>query len=175
MLLYSPIKLFLFYIKHYETICDDSFDIRYKVLHLTMKSEVIECLFFNILYLSRRIVYGFVIIFLSSSPYIQVVINSSISIGICFFFIMHRPFKSKVENTVKFYIEIVNAIIQFIIGLFLKEGLPSDLYEIADWSLVIMTYSILILPTFLKAFILVQHWIKKRRARNYIQASQKMF
>ncbi len=97
IVLSSPINLFIFYLRNYPEIKCNLFDMRFKVLHITLKNEKIEYLFYNILYLSRRIIYGIVIVILPSSPYIQFVINSNVSIGVFYFMIMFKPFKNKID------------------------------------------------------------------------------
>jgi hypothetical protein len=156
MLVCSPIRLLLFYLKNYHEINENIFDIRYKVLHTNLHSDAIDYLFYNIFYLSRRIVYGVVMILLSSAPYIQVVINSSFSIGIAYFLIIFKPFKSKIDNYMKIYIEVNNSIIISLTGLFLTEKLPNRLYEVAEWTIVILTYAGFALPTLVRVIIILK-------------------
>jgi hypothetical protein len=77
LLMCSPFRVFLFYLENYNSIKQDKFDIRYKILHTNLHSDDICYLFYNISYLARRILVGIVMILLSSAPYIQVVMSSS--------------------------------------------------------------------------------------------------
>lgn len=95
-------------------------------------------------------------ILLYPSPYIQVVVNSSFSCGICYFIFMFKPYKTKLDNIMNLYIEVVTFLILSIIGVFIYEDLHTTLFNLADWSLVVMIYLSIIIPALTNLMILVK-------------------
>jgi hypothetical protein len=141
---------------------------------------------FNNILLIRRIVYGINMIVLYYSPFMQVVINSSFSFTICHYILIFKPFKTRLDNIMNFYIEFLTFLILSIIGAFIRQDLSSDLYALADWSLVVLIYSIIIVPAivnliisikdlilYFKTISLRNRWINKNSWRN-LKANQKL-
>jgi hypothetical protein len=126
----------------------------------------IENIQFNNLLLIRRIVYGINMILFYSSPFIQVVINSSFSFTICHYILLFKPFKTRLDNIMNFYIEFLTFLILSIIGAFIKEDLSSDLYELADWSLVVLIYSIIMVPASVNLIISIKDLILYFKTRS---------
>ena len=134
-----PIALFLFYLKNIETIKANNLP-KYEILYSHIKTENIDFLLLNILNMIRRIVFGINIVLLYSSPYIQVMINSCFSFAICYFIIFYNPFKTSFDHRMNIFLEVNIFLIQCILGTFIYEDMSTDLYEIADWSIVVLLY-----------------------------------
>ncbi len=66
-----------------------------------------------------------------------------------------------------FYIEFLTFWVLSIMGAFIKEDLSSNLYDIADWSLVVLIYSIVIVPAIVNLITTIRDIILyfKRRCR----------
>ena len=119
--------------------------------------------------LIRRIVYGINVILFHSSPFIQVVINSSFSFTICYYILIFKPYKTRLDNIMNVYIELITFWIFSIIGAFIKEDLSRDLYDLAEWSLIILIYSIIMIPALVNISISIKDLIiftKSRLTRN---------
>jgi hypothetical protein len=104
-----------------------------------------------------------------TSPFIQVVINSSFSFAICHYILLVRPFKTRLDNIMNLYIEFITFLILSIIGTFIKEDLSNDLYDIAEWSLIILIYSSIMLPALVNIVISIRNLIiyfKSKYVRN---------
>ncbi len=104
----------------------------------------------------RRIAYGVSMILLYPSPYIQVVINSIFSFSICFFIIIYKPYISKLDNILSLYIEVITFLILSLIGAYIKQDLPNNLYEMFEMIIVILIYMTIAIPAFISAIILVK-------------------
>ena len=66
-----------------------------------------------------------------------------------------------------FYLEFVTFLILSIIGAFIKEDLSTNLYDFADLTLVVLIYSIIIVPAIVNLIISIKDLILyfKRRSR----------
>ncbi len=122
----------------------------------------------NIMDLIRRLVYGINMIIFYHSPYIQVVINSSISFSTFIFMILYQPYKKRLDNILNIYIEFNTFCILSAIGAFIYEDLPSYLYNISVEIAIIMIYLIIILPAIVNITISIQNFILWLRRRNKV-------
>ncbi len=123
------------------------------ILYQNLKAENTERLLLSILQIVRRLVYGINMILFHPSPYIQVVINSSFSCSLCYFIILNQPFKKKLDNIMNIYIEFITFCTFSILGAFIYEELHSYLYNIAEWSLIILIYLSIMGPALLSIII----------------------
>jgi hypothetical protein len=146
-------------IRNYEKIKDNTLISKFSVLYENLKTDKIEYLLVNILLLLRRIVYGVNMILFYSSPFIQVVINSSFSFTICYYILIFKPYKTRLDNIMNVYIELITFWIFSIIGAFIKEDLSRDLYDLAEWSLIILIYSIIMIPALVNISISIKDLI----------------
>lgn len=116
----------------------------------------------------RRLVYGVNMILLYSSPYIQVVVNSSFSFAICYFIFIFKPYKTKLHNIMNLYIETINFLILSIIGTFIHKGLSSNLYSSAEWSVIILIYASITGPALVNIIISMKDfafWLRERNRK----------
>lgn len=174
MILICPIKLFLFYLKYYESIRDNKIEAKYEILYINIKTDKIEYLLLNILLILRSIVYGVNMIVLYSSPYSQVVINSSFSFSIFYFIFIFKPFKNRLDNMMNLYIEFNTFLILSLMGAYIYEDLSDILYGLAEWALVILIYMSIIMPTLVNTIILIKNFILKlipRRAASKVKTN----
>ncbi len=146
-------------IRNYEMIKDNTLISKFSLLYENLKTDEIEHLLYNIVLLLRRIVYGVNMILFYSSPFIQVVINSSFSFTICYYILISRPYKTRLDNIMNFYIELITFWIFSIIGAFIKEDLSRDLYDLAEWSLIILIYSSIMIPALVNISISIKDLI----------------
>jgi hypothetical protein len=130
---------------------------KYKVLYENLNTKDVNNLLLNILMIIRRIVYGVSMILLYPSPYIQVVINSIFSFSICFFIIIYKPYISKLDNFMSLYIEVITFLILSLIGAYIKEDLPNNLYEMFEMIIIILIYMTIAIPACISAIILVKY------------------
>ncbi len=146
-------------IRRYEKIKNSTLTSKIEVLYDNLKTESIEYILLHVLLIIRRIVYGVNIILFYASPFIQVVINSSLSFA-CFHYIsLLKPFKTQIDNIMSIYIEFITFLILSIIAAFIKEDLSSDLHKIADWCLVILIYSSIMVPALFNLVISIKDLI----------------
>lgn len=131
-------------------------DTKYKVLYENLDTNNLNNLLLNILIIIRRIVYGVNMIFLYPSPYIQVAINSIFSFSICFFIIIYRPYRYKLDNFMNLYIELITFMILTLIGAYIKEDLPYNLHEMSELIIIILIYMSITIPALLSAIILLK-------------------
>ena len=115
----------------------------------------------------RRLVYGVSLILLYSSPYIQVIVNSSFSCGICYFIFILKPYKSKLDYAMNLYIEIVVFLILSIIGAFIYEDLPTQLYDMTEWSLIVLIYGSIMIPALVNLISSIKDRLAFIKARYY--------
>jgi hypothetical protein len=151
--------VFLYLIRNYEKIKDNTLASKFSVLYENLKTDKIQYLLYNIVLLIRRIVYGINVILFHSSPFIQVVINSSFSFTIYHYILIFKPYKTRLDNIMNFYIEFITFCIFSIIGAFIKEDLSGDSYNIAEWSLIILIYSSIVLPAVVNIVISIKDLI----------------
>lgn len=145
--------LFLYLIRNFENIRDNGANPKFSILYENFKNDMIERLFVNLLEILRRLVYGVNLILLYPTPYIQVILNSSFSFAICYFIFILKPYKSKIDHIMNLYIEFVIFLILSIIGAFIYEDLPTQLYDITEWSLVVLIYSSIMIPALVNLII----------------------
>lgn len=147
---------------------DTEFESAFSILYENLKVDNIEHLLLKIIDLIRRLVFGISMVIFYKSPYMQVVVNSSISSSICMFMILYKPYKTKLDNMMNFYIEFNTFCILSSFGAFIYEDLPRDLYSVTEVIVIILIYLIIMIPAivdigiFIKKFIL---YIKRRNER----------
>ncbi len=115
----------------------------------------------------RRLVYGVSLILLFSSPYIQVIVNSSFSYGICYFIFTLNPYKSKLDYAMNLYIEIAVFLILSIIGAFIYEDLPTHLYDMTEWSLIVLICCSIMIPALVNLILSIKDSLVYIKSRHY--------
>jgi hypothetical protein len=129
---------------------------KYKVLYENLSINHVNHLLLNILMMIRRIVYGVNMIILYPSPYIQVTINSIFSFSICFFIIIYKPYRYKLDKFMNLYVELNSFLILTIIGAYIKEDLPYNIHESCELIILVLIYMSITIPALVNAFILLK-------------------
>lgn len=130
----------MFYLKNLEEIKGNTADSKYSALYIQLRTDSIDTLLLNNLMMIRRLVYGVNIVYLYDSPFIQVAINSTISCAYVHFLIVYKPYKTKWDNMMNLFIEGNIFLILTLIGVFIHQNLPSEIYQITEVSLVVLLY-----------------------------------
>jgi hypothetical protein len=113
-------------------------------------------------------------IVLYSTPYIQVVLNSSFSIMIWYYMLIFNPYVSKLDRYMSLYIEFITFLILSIIVSFTYEDLASDLYDIAEWSIIILIYLSIMVPNLVNLVITIKYfidWLKVRYRKRHVRST----
>jgi hypothetical protein len=166
----SPIKLTLFYIRNYDKIKDGTFSTKYSILHESLKTDQLEILLLSvIIIIIRRIIFGVSVILLHSSPYIQIMLNSIASYAIFIFTLYFKHYKINFDSIMNLYIELNTFLILSAVGAFIYEDLPTYLYDMMEWTLVVLIYMSIMVPALLNIAALIYRIILKcRRTPNSI-------
>jgi cellulose synthase/poly-beta-1,6-N-acetylglucosamine synthase-like glycosyltransferase len=64
------------------------------------------------------------------------------------------------------YIEVNTFLILSVIGAFIYEDLPTSLYDTIEWTLVVLIYMIVMVPTLVNIVLLIHNIIMKIRRHN---------
>ena len=99
-----------------------------------------------------------------SSPYIQVVINSSFAIAISYYIFIFNPYKAKLDNAMNLYTEFNTFLCLTIIGAFLNEDLSSNLRDVAEWAFVIFLYMSILVPALVNILFLIKNILSKLKS-----------
>jgi hypothetical protein len=134
------------------------------ILYQGLKTNNLEILLLNVLEIIRRIVYGCNMILFYHSPYIQVILNSSLSISVCYFILIFKPYNTRRDYFINLYTEVNVFLIFFSIGAFISEHISDTLYSLAEWNLVILLYLSIIVPALIKIILLIIDIIVKLKA-----------
>jgi hypothetical protein len=87
--------------------------------------------------------------------------------GICYFIFILRPNKSKLDYAMNLYKEFVVFLIIYIIGAYIYEDLPTHLYNITEWSLVVLIYGSIIIPALVNLILSIKDLLVFIKARYY--------
>jgi hypothetical protein len=153
-------------IKNHEKIKDGTYGTKYSLIYESLKTDKLETLLLNSIMITRRIIFGVSVVLLSSSPYILVIINSISSLTIWYFILFFKPYQSKLDNRMNLYIEVNTFLILSVIGAFIYEDLPTSLYDTIEWTLVVLIYMIVMVPTLVNIVLLIHNIIMKTRRPN---------
>lgn len=97
--------------------------------------------------------------------------------GLCYFIVIIRPFKEKVDNAMNLFTEAVIFIIQSLIGAFIYQDLREGLYNAVKWSIVVMLYASIMVPSLVQLGILLKdlfkHFSNKDKQEDCSQISAK--
>jgi hypothetical protein len=87
----TPFFLLHFLLKYYEQLNSNSFYSRFSSLYEGLKITDISLLF-NVIFLSRRFLYSYILIYLASSPHIQIILSSLTSLVTFCYVLLQRPY-----------------------------------------------------------------------------------
>jgi hypothetical protein len=161
-------------IRNLQKIRDNSANPKFSILFQNLKVDKIEGVYIHILEILRRLLYGINMILLYPSPYIQVILNSSFSFAICYFILLYKPYKTKLDNIMSFYTEFTTFLILSVIGAFIDEDLSRTLYDLADWSLFLMIILSIMIPAVVNLFVSIKNFLTWVRARYIRSPTQKV-
>lgn len=111
----------------------------------------------------RRLVYSINMIVLYTTPYIQVVLNSSMSLSILLYQIIHRPYSAKKMNLISTFLEFNIFLILSLLGSLLIPGKSETLCDLIDWTMVAILYSSISIPTFINVLTTIKNFITKSK------------
>jgi hypothetical protein len=92
----SPFFLLHFLLKYSEKLDSENVRSRFNSLYDGLKLSDTS-LVFNVIFLSRRFLYSFILIYLASSPHIQIILSSLTSLGTFYYILFQRPYISNKE------------------------------------------------------------------------------
>jgi hypothetical protein len=119
----------------------------------------------------RRLVYGVNMIFLHDSPYIQVILNSSISWSNLLYLVIYRPYQTKIMNFTNISQELNIFVIFSMLGMALIPGISGILYDLIDWALTIMLYVSISLPVCINLLVIIRTWMLGIKCNNKAQVA----
>lgn len=156
-----PIFILYLILKSSNTLSQENFETRCSCLYDEYGKDVYNVLY-NIVFLIRRYVFAVCLIFLGSSPYMQLAINSIIAYLPLTYIVIYRPFSTKSDN-------ILNGItegcifIKMTLLFILLTDLSKDREYYLDWALVICLYASFMIPLAYRVLIIVMNFINKIR------------
>ncbi len=78
-----------------------------------------------------------------------------------------QTLKTKLDYAMNLYIEFVVFLMLSIIGAFIYEDLPTHLYDITEWSLVVLIYGSIMIPALVNLILLMKDLLVFIKARYY--------
>jgi hypothetical protein len=105
---------------------------------------------------------------LHKSSYIQVILNSSSSLSILLYQILHKPWALKRENYINIIIEGCIFITLSLLVFLISPSTIVDLYEVIEWSMILAIYSSIAIPVSINLIMTIIKIIMKLKLRQMI-------
>ena len=100
------IPCFAFFLwKSQNKFTDEHFSVRYGVLYRGLKTKSAFTYMFNIIFMFRRLIYIFCLIFLDYSPYLQTLVPQLMSFVLLLYNILKQPYSSDSDNRIEVFNE----------------------------------------------------------------------
>ena len=137
--------------ENFETNCSSLYDEYGKDLDKVL---------YNMIFLIRMYIFAVCLLFLGSSPYMQLCVNSLASFLPFLYIIQHKPFRTKSDNILNGFTEGCIFIEMTLLFACLKD-MSKDREYYYDWALVILLYISFLVPVAYQTLMSVWNILKK--------------
>jgi hypothetical protein len=165
---YTPIKYFLYTIKHHNEIKTDICSYQFEALYSSLRRSDIDYLMLNTILHIRNLIYAINMIFLHKSSYIQVILNSNFSLSILLYQIIYKPYAIKRDNYINIFVEGCIFTTLSLLVFLISPSTIGDLYEAIEWSMILAIYSSIAIPVSINVIMTIIKLITKLKPKQII-------
>jgi preprotein translocase subunit YajC len=155
----TPFYLIIFMTNRYQELECENFKLRWISLYDGFRLSE-NTIIFNVVFLGRRFLYAVSIVFLGSSPPIQIISCSLVSYFSFFYILIYRPYTSRKENILNCFSELCTfGILSILFAFNFKIGDIET--EYIDYAIVVLLHLTFLVPVSVNLIESVVSIIKK--------------